>query len=426
MMKGRQAMNGLFIPMLTVVLATSFIAAVPASGASEAVLHSFSGGVDDGAAPYAGLTYLGGTLYGTTSSGGPIEAGCASTCGTVFSVTPAGVEKVVYFFQGSSGSESDGGSPKSGLIDVGGTLYGTTYIGGVDAYATLGYGTVFSVTPNGTERVLHAFYGGYADGSYPSANLVNVGGVLYGTTQQGGGSSNCGAGVGCGMVFATTRTGIEGVVSVFRGGAGYGGSSASPSSSLIDIDGTLYGTTPYGGSICGTSSLGCGAVFTVTPAGDEKDIYYFKGGSDGAYPSASLINVGGTLYGTTFGGGAHGYGTVFSVTETGAETVVYSFKGDSDGADPSAALVDVNGKLYGTTDYGGRKSATCPIGCGTVFSVTKKGVEKVVYSFQGGTDGALPFASLIGVGATLYGTTWEGGGTGCGGNGCGTVFSVTP
>jgi uncharacterized repeat protein (TIGR03803 family) len=60
------------------------------------------------------------------------------------------------------------------------------------------------------------------------------------------------------------------------------------------------------------------------------------------------------------------------------ERVVYSFNGGSDGAHPSS-LIKVNGTLYGTTIYGGSES--CENGCGTVFSVTPAGAEKVVYTF---------------------------------------------
>jgi uncharacterized repeat protein (TIGR03803 family) len=94
-------------------------------------------------------------------------------------------------------------------------------------------------------------------------------------------------------------------------------------------------------------------------------LYSFKGGSeDGEYPEAGLINVKGTLYGTTYDGGANGDGTVFAITTSGAETVLHSFKGGSgDGEDPEAGLLNVKGTLYGTTFEGGAN------GDGTVFSL---------------------------------------------------------
>jgi uncharacterized repeat protein (TIGR03803 family) len=83
------------------------------------------------------LTYANGVFYGTTTYGG--GSGCSDEqgCGTVFSLTPQGTENVLYRFTGST----DGEYPSS-LIFVGGALYGTTSSGGAN-----GYGTVFKVVP---------------------------------------------------------------------------------------------------------------------------------------------------------------------------------------------------------------------------------------------------------------------------------------
>ena len=88
----------------------------------------------------------------------------------------AASESVVYAFQGSP----DGARPQGGLIAIGGVLYGTTSQGGNE-----NNGTVFSVTPKGAETVLHVFAGGN-DGATPNGGLLSVGGVLYGTTAGGG------------------------------------------------------------------------------------------------------------------------------------------------------------------------------------------------------------------------------------------------
>ncbi|MBV8343570.1 MAG: hypothetical protein JO190_01080 [Candidatus Eremiobacteraeota bacterium] len=250
-------------------------------------------------------------------------------------------------------------------------------------------------------QVLYSFAGG-SDGAYPQAPLIDLKGTLYGTTKGGGAGGN-------GTVFRVTTTGIEKVLYSFAGGS----DGAYPEASLTKVNGTLYGTTNGGGA------SGYGTVFSVTTTGTEKSIYSFAGGSDGAYPQASLTNVNGTLYGTTVYAGAHGFGTVFRVTTTGIEKVLYSFAGGSDAANPKAGLIDVNGTLYGTTYAGGNPA--CLSGCGTVFSVTTAGAEKVLYSFAGGSDGEHPVASLIEVNGTLYGTTR--GGTGNVRNG--TVFGVT-
>ena len=156
-------------------------------------------------------------------------------------------------------------------------------------------------------------------------------------------------------------------------------------------------------SVAAASLAGCGG--TQPPIGapgampqgrhasgsSYKVVYNFTGGSDGAQPYAGLIDVNGTLYGTTSQGGGSGCattitsgcGTVFSITPSGQETVLHAFTGGSDGANPKAALIDVNGTLYGTTFHGG--DTKCK-GCGTVFSITPSGVEKVLHSFSGPPD----------------------------------------
>ena len=90
---------------------------------------------------------------------------------------------VLLTFDGTDGAEP------SQLLDVNGTFYGTTRAGGTDANSCLnlgGCGTVFSITPPGKEKVLHEFVGGKNDGSEPIGTLIDVRGTLYGTTYSGG------------------------------------------------------------------------------------------------------------------------------------------------------------------------------------------------------------------------------------------------
>jgi uncharacterized repeat protein (TIGR03803 family) len=383
------------------------------------VLHRFNGYSNDGAEPYAGLINVNGTLYGTTYVGG------AYNLGTVYKITTSGKETVLYSFCSHYIKHkcADGSGPEAGLTTVNGTLYGTTTYGG-PAYCSGGCGTVFKITTSGKETVLHSFGVGSGDGSGPLAGLINVNGTLYGTTTGGGAYCSSG-GYNCGTVFAITTSGAETVLHSFKGGSGDG---ANPSDGLLDVNGTLYGTTQDGGAYCG--SYGCGTVFSVTTSGKEKVLHNFGGSGDGEYPTAGLINVNGTLYGTTDGGD----GTVFSITRSGKETVLYSFKGGSgDGANPYDGLLDVNGTLYGTTLNGGSRSCkvSSSYGCGTVFSISTSGTETVLYSFKGTHgDGRYPFAGLINVNGTLYGTTRNGGLNSCYGAsgfpGCGTVFSLSP
>jgi uncharacterized repeat protein (TIGR03803 family) len=174
---------------------------------------------------------------------------------------------VVYNF-GALAAAQDGAGPVAGLIDVDGVLYGTTAYGG-----TSNYGTVFSLSTTGSEHVLHSFGGG-SDREHPSAGLIDVNGTLYGTTEWGGSGSNC-----------QTSAGFS----------------------------------------------GCGTVYSISTTGTEHVLHSFGGGSDGVNPRAGLIDVKGTLYGTTYNGGTSGLGTVYNVSTSGTEKVLHSFSGRPDG-----------------------------------------------------------------------------------------------
>jgi uncharacterized repeat protein (TIGR03803 family) len=258
------------------------------------------------------------------------------------------------------------------------------------------------VSTAGVEHVLYSFKGG-KDGQYPYGKLLDVNGTLYGTTFQGGVSP------GWGVVFKVTTTGEEHVVYSFKAGK----DGAHPYAGLIAVKGLLYGTTYQGGT------SGAGTVFSVSPTGDEKVIYSFKGGSDGEYPYARLLYLKGALYGTTYSGGvSDGWGVIFRVrTASRKEDVLYKFKANTDGAHPYfAGLINQNGKLYGTTFQGGAK------GAGTVFwEGPSGGDDHVVYSFKAYTDGEYPYAGLTALNGSVYGTTYQGGGA----SNAGTVYKLS-
>lgn len=338
------------------------IFAINAAG-SENVVSSFQG-APDGAYPTGSLIAVNGMLYGTTNYGGT-SRNCPRGCGTVYQVNPSGVESVIYNFVGAP----DGAHPPDTLVAMNGLLYGTTNSGGVSNSCTVGCGTVFSVTTSGVEQVIHSFQGG-ADGAFPQAGLMKVGGVLYGTTGFGGSG-------GSGTVFKVGRTGNVRVLYSFNGGT----DGFEPTASLIAVSGVLYGTTSGGGANS-SCQLGCGTVFSLSISGVESVLYRFKGGSDGDQPRAPLIDVNGALYGTTL--------------------------------------------LGGDSRAGCHYNATVSLGCGTVYTVSTSGSELVLHSFANGIDGALPLSGLVAVNGVLYGATNSAGG-GCGGfDGCGTIYTVTP
>ena len=309
------------------------------------------------------------------------------------------------------------GLQPSAVVDVNGTLYGTTLWGG-----DYNGGTVFSVSTTGSNyRVLHTFVVGTPDGANPAAGLVGVNGMLYGTTSFGGTS-------GSGTVFRISTEGTNYRVLHSFGGPGDG---VSPEVSLVEVNGTLYGTTFSGGRYgTGASS---GTAFSVRTDGMKyRVLHSFGGTSDGKQPSPGpLVYVAGRLYGSTACGGANGGGsgctggTIFSLTTKGKERIVYSFP--ATGAYEPTGIAGAQGTLYGITFEGG-------FGCcsGTVFTVGTNGQGfSVLHNFGKGSDGDQPYANPIYANGTLYGTTNCGGRYGAencasyNGRG-GTVFALAP
>jgi uncharacterized repeat protein (TIGR03803 family) len=276
-------------------IAVTCIAAVPA----ETNLHYFGTGTD-GANPAAALIQgTDGNFYGTTYGGG------AGGTGTVFKITPVGVETALYSFTGKDG---DGANPKAALIQgTDGNFYGTTYYGGTTGTGASSAGTVFKITPAGVETVIYSFTGKNGDGANPAAGLIqDADGNFYGTTYFGGSTSVGVFGPGSGLyssgtVFKITATGVETVLHSFTGSTGDG---SNPAAGLIlGADGNFYGTTYYGGTpFQGPQDaviLTAGTVFKITPAGVETVLISFNFG-DGENPSASLIQGSdGNFYGTT-------------------------------------------------------------------------------------------------------------------------------
>jgi len=199
---------------------------------------------------------------------------------------------------------------------------------------------------------------------------------------------------------------------------------------ILGSDGNLYGTTPSCFADCGY-----GTVFKITLGGALTTLHSFHG-TDGAVPSGRLIEASdGRFYGTTSHGGRKNpdcisaCGTIFSVTREGVEKTLYRFN-FVDGYAPVGTLAqDPNGSFYGTTAGGGNVNANCSFGCGTVFKFDSTGALTTLYSFSG-SDGAVPISGLIGAtDGNFYGVTEFGGSGSCAEYyplGCGTVFQVTP
>lgn len=298
--------------------------------------------VTDGAFPQAALVQgSDGDFYGSTTGGGN------GNCGYVFKITPTGTYTVLHAWAGNT---SDGCKVAGPLIQGSdGNFYGTTSVGG-----TVGAGTVFKITPTGTETMLHSFAGG-ADGITPNRGGLIEGndGNFYGMTSAGGTASY-------GTVFQITPMGTESVLYTFSGNGGTDG--GRPASGLVKAsNGNFYGTST------GVSSGG-GTLFEISPTGTRTTIYSFPLNGPNT-PVGLLIAPDGNFYGMSSGGGTYNQGAAWKVTPSGVETTLYSLKGGtSDGSLPLAGLVigldgsDYN--LYGTADLAGAHNF------GTVFKIT--------------------------------------------------------
>jgi uncharacterized repeat protein (TIGR03803 family) len=387
-------------------------------------LHSFPN-ITDGAQPYAGLILSGNTLYGTTIYGGLEGVG-----GTVFALTTNGTGFTTLHGFGVTDSANDGLQPYDSLILSGNTLYGTTMYGG----GGRGYGTVFALNTNGTGyTTLYGFTNG-TDGAYPFASLILSGNTLYGATTGNGdfGFEGSIGPNGFGTVFAISANGTGfTILHGFTNGTDGANPVASLILSGNTLYGTACGGGANGnGTVFAINTSGMGFTTLYSFSAAPTNSSGLNTNSDGAGPNG-LILSGNTLYGTVYGGGANGFGTVFAVNTNGTGfTTLYSFSAaptnssglntNSDGAYPNASLIISGNTLYGTTYSGGAD------GNGTVFAINTTGTGfTTLHGFsatRNGTnsDGAGP-NGLILSGNTLYGTAIGGGAYGY----LGTVFSLS-
>jgi uncharacterized repeat protein (TIGR03803 family) len=382
---------------MVVLFCVAAVIAAPAQSGFFTSLASFDGA--NGANPQAALIQgTDGNFYGTAAYGG------ANGVGVVFRITPAGTLTTLYSFCYPWDCPGSGYEPTTGLIQASdGNLYGTTSQGG-----TLGYGTLFQITPAGTLTLLYTFNG--SDGTGPSSALVQASdGDFYGTTSGGGTSNNCGSN-GCGTVFKITPSGMLTTLHSFEGSDGIG-----PSGALVQAsDGDFYGTTLGGGA------YSFGTIFKITLAGTLTTLYTFDG-YQGVFPNGLVQASDGNFYGTTSGGGSDGSGTVFEITPAGSLTTLYSFFGPT-GDLPEGGIIQArDGNFYGTTRKGGDLGCTSSgYGCGTVYRITPIGSLSTLHSFNL-RDGYAPCAGLVQArDGSFYGTTTYGGGD----FGDGTFFRV--
>lgn len=360
-------------------------------------IYNFGDLAGDGYYPIGRLA-LGpdGSIYGTTRSGGSASAG------TVFKVTPAGVETLLYSFGSVA---KDATSPYGGLVYVpaAASFFGATYTGG-----TNNYGAIFKVSTTGVEKAIYSFSS--TTGNYPQSPLVlnPADGFLYGTTTSGGTTSQ-------GTVFKVSTAGVLTTISSLSNSTGIYPSYAGL---VVATNGKLYGCTRSGGT------YGYGTIYTVA-AGVLTTIYSFPGGSIGGSPQVTLTaGADGNLYGSEISGpqgnnGLGNLGGIFKVTLGTPVTVapLYNFMGSTDGSAPGWLTQGTDGYLYGGTSAGGR------FGWGSIFKIGTGGDFAVIQDLnQGFHDGVASQSKLLlASDGNFYGTTKNGGYAGQG-----TIFQLTP
>jgi len=328
---------------------------------------------------------------------------------------------------------TNGGYPTGALIQgADGNLYGTTkYDDGAN-----GGGTIFKITPGGAQTTLYNFCSqtGCADGANPYAALTLASnGDLYGTTSQGGVSSNCTNFMGCGTLFKITPAGEFTTLYTFCSQVNCADGSEPFAQIIQTSNGDFYGTTQYGGTNPSTEfpGLNAGTIFKITPSGTLTTLYNFCAKTDcadGQLPYSLIQSANGDFYGTTDYGGANGEGNFFRFTPTGTLTTLYSFCSDivdhvcADGSQPALTGQAADGDFYGVADYGSVYGKG-----GTIFKVTPTGTLTTLYSFCAESDGDVcldgqtPVNMVLATDGNYYGITYQGGSA----YQAGTIFKMT-
>jgi uncharacterized repeat protein (TIGR03803 family) len=392
------------VAVLALAFFASLLASLPAFAQTETVLYNFCAqggcpGLPDGGV----IADSEGNLYGVTYAGG--------IGGTVFKLTPAGELSLLDSFDDSHQGVAPGGKL---AFDQQGNVYGTAREGGTNRYlVTAGDGTLFKLSPDGTETDLYNFGADSADGIGPIGGVViDADGNLYGVTYRGGA-------YGVGIVFRVSPEGVETILHTFVNNKTDG---SYPSAGLImDSHSNVYGTTESGGL------YGGGTVFEVTAHGSYRILHNFAAyPGDASAPEATLtLDSQGNLYGTTGYGGTYGGGAVFKMTpgSNGSwnEIILGSFnrfaRQPNNGCwDPTSDVVfDAQGNLYGTTMFGGLWVNGC------AYEINSAGELTILHVFGKDHDGAQPFGNVLFYQGNLYGTTYVGGAYANG-----TVFKITP
>ena len=283
--------------------------------------------------------------------------------------------------------------------------YGLYLTPGVDGnfYGTTS-DTVFKLNPDGTMANPN-LTPGLPTPSGPFGMIQDHDGTLYGTTQFGGSSGDYG------IIYKIDTNGVFSTFVTFNGTNG-----ADPITLFLGTDNNFYGITRIGGNdltyygnASNPSLSGDGTIFRMDRSGNLTNIFLFS--DPHAQPSWLVQGSDGDLYGVTATGGTNGAGSIFRVTTNGI--LVWSFSFDiTNGYFPVWLTTANDGNFYGVTGGSGYSA-------GSIFRITPNGSFTSLVQFDG-TNDSDPGMIIQGTDGNLYGTA-QGGGT----FGQGTIFKLT-
>jgi uncharacterized repeat protein (TIGR03803 family) len=352
---------------LTLAPDGNFYGSTPAGGPSAGIIRLTPDGAEhlltsDAASELPLLESRTGELIGIAGYGG------AAGFGRVYRVGLDGQVTTFFSFPGRYG-----GHPGNSLIAAGGgKLIGTTSQGGADG----GFGTIFRVSPSGKMRNLES--SDLSDGGVPVALTRAPDGRIYGVTR--------GSASGPGTVFILSKSGARQTLAHFSKEQG------DPTGLMTGTDGSLYGTTSTGWS---------GVIFKLEADGQPVTLAQFAETITGRQPNPEMAQgPDGTLYGTSTYGGPKFGGTIFKLTPDGTLSTVVAFDRSPPAfRNPYAGLVrGGDGFFYGTTTFGG------PGDCGAAFKLSGDGVMTTLAPFAG--DFCFPQTTLVaGDDGFFYGAT---------------------
>jgi uncharacterized repeat protein (TIGR03803 family) len=330
----------------------------------------------------------------------------------------------IYTFACNGGTQRigacpNGGRPESLIQGSDGNFYGTAQVS-MEGISEANGGVVFSLTPTGTQKVLHTFTQGpdknYPDGNIPGPLTEGPDGKLYGVTSFGG-TGNCDGYCGDGVLYRINRneSGFT-VLHKFCSDANCA-DGHYPGVMVTGTDGNLYGTTQAGGTGASCTNIGCGTLFRVTPSSGSYEVVVNFTSANGGIPSNLSVASDGTFYGIALGTTAV---VLFHYTEATGSLQSFSVNFPLiDGDLPSSPLmmtIGPNGNIYGLYAIYAMDGAG-------VFEVNPDGSNLQLFPFYTTNPGrGTPYAMIL----ASDGNFWVGDESGIAGKGYGDIITLSP